>query len=47
MKNSNVENINDYNITALNDAEEYILSVENKDEILKIIQSYVQGEYIY
>lgn len=38
MKNLNIENINDYNITALNDTEEYILAVENKEEIIKIIK---------
>ncbi|OOM61895.1 RNA polymerase factor sigma-70 [Clostridium beijerinckii] len=38
MKNSNIENINDYNITALNETEEYILAAENKDEIIKIIK---------
>ncbi|CUU48913.1 sigma-70 family RNA polymerase sigma factor [Clostridium beijerinckii] len=38
MKNSNIENINDYNIAALNETEEYILAAENKDEIIKIIK---------
>lgn len=38
MKNFNIENINDYDITALNDTEQYILAAENKDEIIKVIK---------
>ncbi|WP_026885598.1 sigma-70 family RNA polymerase sigma factor [Clostridium beijerinckii] len=38
IKNYNIQNINHYNTTALNDTEEYILASENKDEIIKIIK---------
>lgn len=38
IKNSNMEDINEYDIKADNDTEEYIISLERKSEIIKVIK---------
>lgn len=38
IKNSNIEDINEYDIKADNDTEEYIISLERKSEIIKVIK---------